>query len=50
MCRPFVVAIFGGGEQGARDYLRQLAGELSDAMEMCGAATVADIRPDMLYR
>ena len=49
VCRPFVVAIFGGGEQGARDYLRQLAGELSDAMEMCGAATVAGIRPDMLY-
>lgn len=50
VCRPFVVAIFGAGEKGARSYLRQIASELADVMEMCGAATVADITPEMLYR
>lgn len=43
MCRPFVVAMYGGGERGVRDYLAQLRGELSNTMEMCGAETVADI-------
>lgn len=48
MCRPFVVCMYGGGAQGVKDYLAQLQGELSDAMEMCGAATVADISRDMV--
>jgi len=48
MARPFVVAVYGGGEQGARDYLAQLADELADTMEMCGAETVADVDEDML--
>ena len=49
MCRPFVVAVFGGGQQGAADYLGQIARELADTMEMCGAATVADIDRSMLF-
>lgn len=49
VCRPFVVAAFGGGEQGVREYLSQLRSELSDVMEMCGAATVGDITRDMLW-
>ncbi len=49
MCRPFVVAAFGGGEQGVADYLSQLAAELADTMEMCGAATIADISRDMIF-
>lgn len=49
MCRPFVVAAFGGGAQGVRAYLGQLRSELADAMEMCGAATVDDITRDMLW-
>ena len=48
MARPFVVAIYGGGKQGAKDYLAQLADELRDTMEMCGAATIRDIDEDML--
>lgn len=43
MCRPFVVAAFGGGADGVRAYLAQLRAELADAMEMCGAASVADV-------
>ncbi len=50
VCRPFVVAAFGGGEAGVRGYLAQFAAELADVMEMCGAATVADISVDMLWQ
>lgn len=49
VCRPFVVAAFGGGADGVRDYLAQLRGELADVMEMCGAATTAEIARDMLW-
>lgn len=49
VCRPFVVAAFGGGEDGVRAYLRELRSGLVDAMEMCGAATVGDITRDMLW-
>lgn len=48
-CRPFVVAAFGGGEEGVRAYLSQLAGELADVMEMCGAPTVAAIDAQMIF-
>ena len=49
VCRPFVVAAFGGGAEGVRALLAQLRDELADAMEMCGAATVADVTRDMLW-
>lgn len=48
MARPFVVAIYGDGKQGAKDYLTQLSDELRDTMEMCGAAAIRDIDEDML--
>lgn len=50
VCRPVVVAAFGGGADGVRCYLDQLRAELADVMEMCGAATVADITDEMLWR
>lgn len=50
VCRPFVVAAFGDGVDGVSALLCQLKGELADAMEMCGAATVADIDASMLWR
>lgn len=50
VCRPFVVAAFGDGADGVSAFLCQLKGELADAMEMCGAATVADIDASMLWR
>lgn len=49
LCRPFVVAAYGGGAEGVRDYLKQLQSELADAMEMCGARTVSDIGRHMLW-
>ena len=48
VCRPFVVCIYGAGEQGVRSYVEQLALELEDAMRMCGARTVDQIDQDML--
>ena len=49
VCRPFVVAAFGGGADGVRAYLAQLRSELADVMEMCGAATTGEIGRGMLW-
>ena len=49
VCRPVVVAAHGGGQQGVEDYLAQLGSELADTMEMCGAATLADVGRGMLF-
>ncbi len=49
VCRPFVTAAFGAGEEGIRWLLARFQAELADAMEMCGARTVADIKPHMLW-
>ncbi|MBQ5783098.1 MAG: alpha-hydroxy-acid oxidizing protein [Oscillospiraceae bacterium] len=49
IARPFVTAVYGGGEEGIRAYVDKLKAELSDVMSMCGAATIADINSDMLY-
>ena len=43
MCRPFVVAAYGAGEEGIRVLLCKLRSELADAMEMCGVATIEEI-------
>lgn len=48
IARPFVTAVYGGGEEGVRLYIEKIAGELADAMQMCGARTLADITPDMV--
>lgn len=48
ICRPFVTAVYGGGAEGVRLYIDKLAGELADAMQMCGAHTLAEITPDMV--
>lgn len=50
VCRPFVVAAFGGGEDGVVAYLEQLKAELTDTMEMCGAASIAAIDESALWR
>ena len=48
IARPFVTAVYGDGEEGVRLYIEKLAGELADAMQMCGARTLADITPEMV--
>ncbi len=43
IARPFVTMVYGGGSAGVGVYLDKLRGELTDAMQMCGCATLADI-------
>ena len=47
--RPFVTAVYGGGEEGVKLYVQKLKAELADTMRMCGARTLADIDRSMLY-
>ena len=49
ICRPFVPMVYGGGEEGVRLYIDRIGAELEDTMAMCGAATLADIRRDMIF-
>lgn len=49
ICRPFVVAAYGGGAAGIEAYINKLASELADTMEMCGAHSLKEISRDMLY-
>ena len=48
IARPFVTAVYGGGEEGVRLYIQKLGAELADAMQMCGARTLTQITPDMV--
>lgn len=48
ICRPFVTAVFGGGEEGVRTYIEKIGSELADTMEMCGAKSLKDITRDMV--
>lgn len=50
ICRPFVTAVYGGEKEGVRIYIEKLAGELKDAMAMCGAFSLAEITRDMVRR
>ena len=49
VARPFVTAVYGAGEEGAEVLADKLRAELADTMAMCGAATLADITPDMIW-
>lgn len=49
IARPFVTAVYGGGEEGVEVLADKLRTELADTMAMCGAATLADINPDMVW-
>ena len=48
IARPFVTAVYGGGEEGVKLYIDKLAGELEDTMAMCGAHSIAEITSDMV--
>ena len=47
--RPFVVAAYGGQEEGIAAYVRKLQSELADCMAMTGCATLADIDRSCIY-
>lgn len=48
ICRPFVVSVYGGGEEGVKAYIDKLGAELADTMQMCGAHSIAEITRDMV--
>lgn len=50
IARPFVTAVYGGGEEGVKCYIEKLGAELADTMEMCGAYTLDDISRDMIKK
>ena len=50
IARPFVTAVYGGGEEGIKAYTDKLKAELCDVMAMCGAKNIGEINSDMLYR
>ncbi|MCR5175831.1 MAG: alpha-hydroxy-acid oxidizing protein [Anaerovibrio sp.] len=50
ICRPFVTAVYGAGEEGVEVYIRKIVGELEDAMQMCGAHCLSDIDASMIWR
>ena len=50
IARPFVSAVYGGGEEGVQCYVDKIGAELEDTMAMCGAKTLADITQDMIWK
>lgn len=48
ICRPFVCAAYGAGEEGVNMLIQKLAGELEDTMAMCGAKDLKSITKDMI--
>ena len=48
ICRPFVTAVFGGGEEGVEILINKIGAELEDTMYMCGADSLKEITRDMV--
>lgn len=49
IARPFVTAAYGGREDGIASYVQKIGAELKDTMAMCGAFSLDEITPDMLW-
>ena len=48
--RPFVTAVYGGGEDGVEALAEKLGAELIDTMKMCGAFSIEEISPEMIWK
>lgn len=48
ICRPVLIAYYGGGQEGIALYFDKLLDELKDTMYMCGARKISDITRDMI--
>lgn len=48
IARPYVTAVYGGGEEGIKSYTDKIGAELVDTMSMCGAGKLADINSSMV--
>ena len=49
LARPFVTAVYGGADQGVKQLIEKIGGELEDVMQMTGANSIADITEDMIF-
>jgi len=50
IARPYVTAVYGGGEEGIRVYTEKLGAELADTRRMCGVASLAEITEAQIWR
>ena len=48
--RPFVTAVYGGGEDGVEALAEKFGAELIDTMKMCGAFSIEEISPEMIWK
>lgn len=48
ICRPVLIAYYGGGQEGIECYLDKIKAELIDTMYMCGARKISDITRKMI--
>ena len=46
IARPFVTAVYGGGDEGVKAYIDKIGGELADTMAMCGVSSLSEITRD----
>lgn len=50
IARPFVTAVYGGGEEGVRSYIEKIGSELEDTMKMCGVSSLKEINADCISK
>ena len=48
IARPYVTAVYGGGEEGVKVFTEKFGEELKDTMSMCGAFSLKEITRDMV--
>lgn len=48
IARTFVIALYGGRDEGVKSYINQLGAELEDAMTMCGVHSLKEINRDIV--
>ena len=49
MARPYVTAVYGGGEEGVKVLTAKIKAEMEDAMAMCGVHSLKEITREMLF-
>ncbi len=50
IARPYVTAVYGGGEEGVAVITEKIGAELIDTMKMCGAGKLSDLSEKYLFR
>jgi len=49
MARPYVTAVYGGGEEGVKALTDKIKAEMEDTMAMCGVYSLSEITRDMIF-